>query len=62
MAKLNRILDRFIKQRARFGKDVRVEKACARLEFKEPCRKGQVLLLLKGKSVRNYFFINFLLA
>lgn len=41
MAKLTRIRDRLMKQRDRLSKDLRVQKACTRSEFREPCRKGQ---------------------
>ncbi|VDM20725.1 unnamed protein product [Wuchereria bancrofti] len=41
MAKLTRIRDRLMKQRGRLSKDLRVQKACTRSEFREPCRKGQ---------------------
>ncbi|OZC06151.1 hypothetical protein X798_06867 [Onchocerca flexuosa] len=41
MTKLTRIRDRFMKQRGRLNKDLRVQKACTRSEFREPCRKGQ---------------------
>ncbi|KAM3728926.1 Extracellular sulfatase Sulf-1 [Dirofilaria immitis] len=41
MTKLIRIRDRFMKQRSRLSKDLRLQKACTRLEFREPCRKGQ---------------------
>ncbi|VBB28640.1 unnamed protein product [Acanthocheilonema viteae] len=41
MAKLIRIRDRFMKQHGRLNKDIRVQKACTRSEFREPCRKGQ---------------------
>lgn len=54
MGKLTRIRDRFMKQRVRLSKDVRMQKACTRSEFREPCRKGQVLLILEGKSVRSH--------
>lgn len=54
MGKLTRIRDRFMKQRGRLSKDVRMQKACTRSEFREPCRKGQVLLILEGKSVRSH--------
>ncbi|VDK80876.1 unnamed protein product [Litomosoides sigmodontis] len=41
MSKLTRIRDRFMKQSGRLNKDVRLQKACTRLEFRDPCRKGQ---------------------
>uniref|UniRef100_A0A8R1TS22 Sulfatase N-terminal domain-containing protein n=1 Tax=Onchocerca volvulus TaxID=6282 RepID=A0A8R1TS22_ONCVO len=41
MAKLTRIRDRFMKQRGQLSKNLRVQKACTRSEFREPCRKGQ---------------------
>uniref|UniRef100_A0A915PHV8 Sulfatase N-terminal domain-containing protein n=1 Tax=Setaria digitata TaxID=48799 RepID=A0A915PHV8_9BILA len=41
MTKLTRIRDRFMEQRGRLSKDARVQRACTRPEFREPCRKGQ---------------------
>ncbi|VDN30067.1 unnamed protein product [Gongylonema pulchrum] len=41
MAKLTRIRDRLMKQRNRLGKEARVQKACVRPEFREPCSEGQ---------------------
>lgn len=60
MSKLTRIRDRFMKQRGRLNKDVRLQKACTRSEFRGPCRKGQVLLTLEGKSIRSYLLPTFL--
>ncbi|VDM95052.1 unnamed protein product [Thelazia callipaeda] len=41
MGKLTRIRDRIIKQRGRLSNDIRVQQACSRSEFTEPCKKGQ---------------------
>lgn len=42
MAKLTRIRERLLKQRDRFDKDKRVQTACKRPEFSEPCSPYQV--------------------
>ncbi|KHN77129.1 Extracellular sulfatase Sulf-1 [Toxocara canis] len=41
MAKLTKIRDRLQRQRDRFGKDVRVQQACTRPEFRHPCVHDQ---------------------
>ncbi|MCP9257263.1 Extracellular sulfatase Sulf-1 [Dirofilaria immitis] len=40
MTKLIRIRDRFMKQRSRLSKDLRLQKACTRLEFRSHAEKG----------------------
>lgn len=42
MPKLAKIKDRFLKQREKFKKEIRIEIACSEEQYQAPCKQNQV--------------------